>query len=143
VEPIHFEAVKVSQNTEKHYVTFAVHPEDVGNLLDFYGERVGSRYVVAIAPIGDNEELIPVMEKTEGRNAYESFSLLCRNERFRKWLFDGGFSDGFDECAAVAGVKKYVGIKSRSELIENISARNKFVAIRNTFYSNVKGKRNE
>jgi len=134
----HFEAIKVSQNKEKNYITFSVHPDDVDNLIEFYKDRVGSRYMVAVAAIGDNEEVVPVMDKTEGQKAYQSFSSLCRNEKFQTWLHEGGFSAGVSEEEAVKGVKNYISVDSRSELLDNTEARRRFVGLRNVFWESLK-----
>ena len=136
MKPLHFEAIKVSHNKEKRYFTMAVHPDDMDKAEDFFNSTVGGRYVVAVAPLDDDER--PVMEKTEGQKAYETFSSMCRNERFQRWMYDGGFSDAPNEEGVVAGLKRYIGIKSRKELINSADAREKFNGLRRVFWESVK-----
>jgi len=139
LDVVKFEGLKIAQNIARSYLTFYVHPDDVGNLIEFYKQKVGSRYMVAMALIGDNEEVTPLADKSEARKSYETFCSLCRNERFQLWLHNEQYSAKVDEESAVHGLKKYLGIDSRGELLQNFHAREKFKNIRWLFKQSLRG----
>jgi len=58
-EPIQFEAVKTAlrQSKEGYVLSLAVHPDDLPG--DLMRDFVGSRYVVVMVRLGDDEHTVP------------------------------------------------------------------------------------
>lgn len=77
---------------------------------------MGTRYMLAVVEIGDNEE--PV--QTVGKSYAQQAALCCKEPAF--WGFCRQtfyFERITDEEAAIGFVREYCGVASRSELIEN------------------------
>ena len=122
---INFEAVKLTMRQDKHgfILTLSVHPEDVPESL--FRDWVGSRYQVAMVQLDDNEEPIVPKQKTDGERAIARAGLMCKDKDFQRFVGERcGFID-FTEEETVAYVRKYIGVKSRKELMDNKEARDK------------------
>ena len=124
---MHFEAVKVSmsQNKDGVILRLAVHPNDCP--ADLHTDWVGSRYVVAMVRLNDQDEPEERQEQKAIERLISSCGLLCRNEDFWSFLMVE------DEEGAVQAIRDRCGIKSRTEFRDNVTARNKFEEIREDF----------
>lgn len=124
---MHFEAVKVSmsQNKDGVILRLAVHPNDCP--ADLHTDWVGSRYVVAMVRLNDQDEPEERQEQKAIERLISSCGLLCRNEEFWSYLM----VEGEDE--AVNAIRTRCGISSRTEFRTNVEARNKFEEIREEF----------
>lgn len=124
---VHFEAVKLSLKQDKSgfILTMAIHPNEVPDSL--LRDWVGSRYMVAMVKMGDDDSPIEPAEVKEGREAVAQAAQLCKLPRFRAWLVQSGISFEDTEDAAVAAVREVCGIESRAELKTNREARKAFV----------------
>lgn len=124
---MHFEAVKVSmsQNKDGVILRLAVHPNDCP--ADLHTDWVGSRYVVAMVRLNDQDEPEERQEQKAIERLIASCGLLCRNEEFWSYLM----VEGEDE--AVNAIRTRCGIGSRTEFRTNVEARNKFEEIREEF----------
>lgn len=124
---MHFEAVKVSmsQNKDGVMLRLAVHPNDCPPEL--HTDWVGSRYVVAMVKLNDQDEPDEREEQRRIERLISACGLLCRNEDFWSFLMVG------NEEEAVNEIRERCGIKSRTEFRDNVGARNKFEEIREEF----------
>lgn len=135
METIQFEAIKTAlkQTKDGYGLSLAVHPEDLPEELmrDF----VGSRYMVVMVRIGDNEQ--PVNRELEfpGDYAVKMAGMMCRDPEFWKWISERSvlpkIIDSEKECAA--WLADYLNIQSRKELKENEATREEFNKLRKSF----------
>lgn len=142
----HFEAVKYAlrQSKDGYVVSFVVHPDDVPD--DLSKSKIGTRYMVAFAEIGEDEKPQAPVAQTEehqpskpvvegsspsGRTKRsfhelplsQQAALRCNDARFRDWLVvtTPGLS-GCDADGAAQIVRAKCGVLSRSEFDTNENA---------------------
>jgi hypothetical protein len=135
---IQCEVVKIamSQDRNGHILKLSIHPSDLPK--DLILDPLGSRYVMVLAKLGDNDEVVQPQEKSEGEKAVDVAGLLCRNERFINWMFDNGYSLSRDQDGAIEAIRKWCGVKSRAELATNETARFAFNKLKDKFESALK-----
>ena len=124
---MNFEAVKVSmsQNKEGVILRLSVHPNDCPP--DLHTDWVGSRYVVAMVKLNDQDEIETRQNEQAIQRLIASCGLLCRELDFQSFL-------GVDsEDKAVDSIREKCGISSRSEFRDNILARESFIRIREEY----------
>lgn len=132
-----FEGRKTSlaQNKDGIILRIAIHPNDVPTQL--IQDWVGTRYMVAMTPIGDDEEP-QAGEFTERANrAIQSAGMLCRNSTFQQYLMirgwmDPDISEPSMEDAANA-LRGALGIQSRTEFRSNKDALEAFDRMREDY----------
>lgn len=127
------EVVKIAMAQDKngHILKLAIHPNDLPK--DLVLDPLGSRYVMVLAKLNDQDEIEAPKDKTDGDKAVDVAGLLCRNPRFIHWLYDSGFSLADTQDGAVQAIRDLCGIKSRSEFRDNEEARNKFLELKKEF----------
>jgi hypothetical protein len=134
-----FEAVKVSMSQDRNGIILRlnVHPNDCPSEL--HTDWVGTRYMVAMVRLNETDEIETREEHQYIERLIASAGLLCRNLQFGEYLHGVGLVDDIDpfkiENAAVEAVRKYCGIKSRSEFRDKPDARDKFEKLREDFKS--------
>ena len=124
---MNFEAVKVSmsQNKEGVILRLSVHPNDCPS--DLHTDWVGSRYMVAMVKLNDQDEIETRENEKAVQRLIASCGLLCRELDFQSFL-------GVDsEDKAVDSIREKCGISSRSEFRDNILARESFIRIREEY----------
>jgi len=128
-----FEAVKsvLRQSKDGIVISLVIHPSDVPSPL--LSDPIGSRYMVGMVRMGDNEEIIEPESVREGKRMVTSAGALCRDSDFQKWIVDNGFSEEQTEEAVVTGVKQLLKVESRAELKDNVDAQSRWVIIRQHF----------
>jgi hypothetical protein len=128
-----FEAVKVSmrQDGKGSYITLAIHPHQVP--LDLFAAPAGSRFGCALVHIDENEEPVRGRDAEEGDKAIASAGMLCRNLRFQQWIHREGLALDISEDGAIAALREYCGITSRTELKTNREARKVFLELAQQF----------
>ena len=128
-----FEAVKsvLRQSKDGIVLSLVIHPSDVPTPL--LSDPIGSRYMVGMVRMGDNEEIIEPESVREGKRMVTSAGALCRDSDFQKWIVDNGFSEEQTEEAVVTGVKQLLKVESRAELKDNVDAQSRWVIIRQHF----------
>ena len=105
-----------------------IHPDDLSDKL--FSDYVGSRYMVAMAKIMDDEQ--PEPTRDDIKRIKDSCCALCREPKFQAWLLrDQGVE--VNENNAVSYLREQLGISSRSELDTNSIARAAFIDIREEF----------
>ena len=127
------EVVKVAMAQDKngHILKLSIHPSDLPN--DLVLDPLGSRYVMVLARLNDQDEAVQPKEKSEGEKAVDIAGLLCRNERFINWLVDAGYSNAKNQTGAVEAIRLLCGIKSRAELATDQDARARFMELKAEF----------
>ena len=130
MQTVQFEAVKISmtQSSDGIVLKLGIHPDDLSDKL--FSDYVGSRYMVAIAKIMDDEQ--PEPTRDDIKRIKDSCCALCREPKFQAWLLrDQGVE--VNENNAVSYLREQLGISSRSELDTNSIARAAFIDIREEF----------
>lgn len=135
---LHFEAVKIALTQDKNglVLKLSLHPEDTPK--DMILSPLGTRYMVAMVQLGDDEKPIKGREKTEGERAVAIAGSLCRNERFRTWMAEKGYADNDTPDSVAAGLRSICAVSSRSELANNEEARKSFMELRDLFEADFK-----
>lgn len=130
---IHCEVVKIGMSQDKngHILKLAIHPNDLPQ--DLILDHLGSRYVMALVKLNDQDEPVKGEKKREADTVISQAGALCRNDRFQGWLADIGVAEAPTEQAAIEGIRDFCGIVSRSEFSTNENARNKFMELRRQF----------
>lgn len=136
---ISFEARKdgLTQNDTKGVVLrLQVHPAECPP--DLLTAPVGSRFICSLVSVGDMEEPQPAQYQEEGKRSLASSQLLCRDFEFQKYIIGvaGGREDVSEEdreSEAADCLKAIVGIRSRSEIVDDPQARREFHALRDRF----------
>jgi hypothetical protein len=132
------EVVKVAMAQDKngHILKLSIHPNDLPK--DLVLDPLGSRYVMVLAKLNDQDEVVQPKDKTDADKAIDIAGLLCRNDRFISWLFDNGYSGSRDQQGAIDGVRELCGVKSRAEFRTNEEARERFFELKAEFEAAVK-----
>ena len=132
------EVVKIGLNQDRngHILKVAIHPSDLPK--DLILDPLGSRYMMVLARLNDQDEVVQPKEKSDGEKAVDIAGLLCRNTRFISWMFDYGHSPERTESGAIEGIKSHCGIESRREFRTDGEARRRFFALRDLFEAAVK-----
>lgn len=135
---VHFEAVKIAMTQGKDglILKLAIHPNDAPQ--DVILDHVGSRYVVAMVKVADDGQPVTPQHKKQVDSIVSSAGLMCRNDRFQRWLHNSGYADTADEAGAVQGIRDVCQIKSRSEFATNEDARNTFLQLKREFEQAIK-----
>jgi hypothetical protein len=128
-----FEAIKsvLRQSKDGIVLSLVIHPSDVP--VPLLSDPIGSRYMVGMARVGDDEEIIEPESVREGKRMVTSCGALCRDSDFQRWLVDNGFTDDQTETAAAATVKRLLKVDSRAELKSNVDAQRRWSIIRQNF----------
>ena len=132
METLQFEAVKVALKQDKTGIilTLNVHPDEVPYPLvkDF----VGARYQVVMVRLDDTNR--PMNRDMEyQRDAVRAAGMLCRNDRFAKFLLETGQIFEETQSAVIDWLKSELDITSRTELKENREASRRFWTIKEEF----------
>ncbi len=130
MQTVQFEAVKISmtQSSDGIVLKLGIHPDDLSDKL--FTDYVGSRYMVAMAKIMDDEQ--PEPTGNDIKRVKDSCCALCREPKFQAWLLRDQNVD-INESNAVSYLREQLGISSRSELDTNSIARAAFIDIREEF----------
>lgn len=114
-------------------LTLAVHPEDVPD--DLMRDFVGSRYMVVMVRIGDDEKPMNREHSFPGETAVKVAGILCRDPDFWDFLQENGWLEEKNELACVDFLHDFLHIESRKELKTKSEARDLFNQIRKTYES--------
>jgi hypothetical protein len=143
---ISVEVVKIAMNQDKngYFLRLALHPSD--EIQALVNAPVGSRFMAAFVQVSDQgaptSNSSPAVggpsSVSNGRDAaVTQSSLLCREPRFQQWLFVNSMVDQPTEAAAIAGLYKTLGITSRSQLVTNLEARERWFRMRKAFMATI------
>jgi hypothetical protein len=133
MQTIQFEAIKTAlkQTKDGYGLSLAVHPEDLPE--DLMRDFVGSRYMVVMVRIGDNEQ--PVNRELEfpGDHAVKMAGMMCRDAEFWKWIKLKTGADVTSEKECAQWLSEFLNIQSRKELKESQEVREVFNKYRKEF----------
>ena len=119
---VNFEAVKISMSQDRNGITLrlSLHPNECPPSL--HTDGVGSRYMVAMVKLNDQEEPVVPEQEREIKKMISSAGMLCRNEDFGVFI---GAEDNTEESIANT-MRAKLEIQSRTDLRNNSEAREKF-----------------
>ena len=135
---IQCEVVKIAMTQDKngHILKVAIHPSELPK--DLVLDPLGTRYVMVLARLNDQDEVVQPSEKSEADKIISQAGLLCRNKRFISWLVDVGMSSGATETDTVEAIKMHCGVQSRRDFRTDEEARRKFKELVAEFESALK-----
>lgn len=135
MDTIQFESVKAGlrQSKDGYMLTLSVHPNDIPD--DLVKDFVGSRYMVVMVRLGDDETPMNREHAFPGDHAVKMAGILCRDPEFWDWLHENEWLHEKNETACVEWLVDFLGIESRKELKTNSEARELFNNIRKKFES--------
>lgn len=133
-----FEAVKVklSQGKDGILLTLAIHPDETP--MELVRAFVGSRWQCVLVRLGADDLPAPTQGQVDGSRSVQSAAMLCRTPAFQSWMVDFGLSQEASEEAAGEGLRKYLGITSRSALKTDSAARELFAVLKERFERSVR-----
>lgn len=114
-------------------LTLSVHPDDLPD--DLMRDFVGSRYMVVMVRIGDDEKPMNRSDQFPGDTAVKMAGMLCRDPEFWEWLHENEWLQDKTETACVEWLVSFLGVASRKELKTNSDARELFNNIKEKFES--------
>lgn len=133
MDTIQFEGVKLGlrQSKDGYNLSLAVHPDDIPDELvrDF----VGSRYMIVMVRLGDDEQPINRENEFPGDTAVKMAGMLCRDEQFWEYINDISDATPVTEAECAAWLCGYIGIESRKELKTDSGARDLFNQLKKGF----------
>lgn len=134
MKTLQFEAVKMALKQDKngYALTLSVHPDMVPE--DLLRDFVGSRYQVVMVRLSEDEQPM-ARDAALSRDYVRSAAILCRDKRFQKFLAESDQIFDADEALAIDWLKQELGIKSRTELADNVAAQHRFISIQQEFNS--------
>lgn len=136
----HFEAVKTSMSQSKQgtILRLALHPNEVPPSL--HTDWVGSRYMVAMVKLDDNDQPEISLEQRETERLVASAGMLCRNVDFAHFMYENGYvadypsmDDEKRETQVANCLRKHLEISSRADMKTNSQAREKFKSLSEEF----------
>jgi len=132
-EPIQFEGIKtgLKQSKDGYVLTLAVHPDEIQD--DLMRDFVGSRYVVVMVRLGDDEQPLNREQEFPGDHAVKMAGMLCRDPEFWEWLSQKDLLETKSEKGCAEWLSLYLGIESRKELKINEDARELFNRLKASF----------
>lgn len=129
-EAMHCEARKTSyrQTSQGVVISFLLHPSDIPDGLSL--APLGTRFMLAVCEIGDDERAVAPKEKTPRSFHDMSFTqqagMLCTDTAFKRFLTETLL---MPDDNAVAAVKGFCGVASRKDILPNTEAASKWVAL--------------
>jgi hypothetical protein len=133
METIQFEGVKTGlrQSKEGYNLTLAVHPDDLPD--DLMRDFVGSRYMVVMVRIGDDEQPLNREHEFPRDNAVKMAGMVCRDPEFWAFIADTQGDEVSSETESAQWLCVFLDIESRKELKTNSEARELFIKLKKGF----------
>lgn len=140
---VHFEAVKTSMSQSKAgtILRLAIHPNEVP--ANLHTDWVGSRYMVAMVKLNEQDEPEISVEQREVDKLVASAGMLCRNPSFVEFLHAKNITTYDptgkyptltpDENGVAEALRNYLEITSRADIKTNSQAREKFKSLSEEF----------
>ena len=91
--------------------------------------------MAALVRMDDNEEIIPPPMQMTADRLVQSAGMLCRQERFQRWLVESGCGNEISEESAIKYLRRLLGISTRKQIGEEEQAAKDFRTIREKFES--------
>lgn len=133
MESIQFEGVKLAlrQSKDGYVLNLAIHPDEIPDPL--VRDYIGSRYMVVMVRLGDDEQPLDRDNEFPGDAAVRDAGILCRDPVFWEYILDTADVEITSEEDAAKWIQDFIGIASRKELKNNLSARDLFNTIKDGF----------
>lgn len=130
---IQFEAIKagLKQSKDGYMLTLAIHPDEIPD--DLTRDFIGSRYVVVMVRLNENEQPMNRNDEFPGDAAVKMAGILCRDPDFWEWLYAKEWLMEKTEKACTEWLYSYLDIESRKELKMNAEARDLFSRLKASF----------
>ena len=140
---VHFEAVKTSMSQSKAgtILRLAIHPNEVP--ANLHTDWVGSRYMVAMVKLNEQDEPEISVEQREVDKLIASAGMLCRNPSFVDFLHAKNITTYDptvkyptltpDENGVAEALRNYLEVTSRADMKTNSQAREKFKSLSEEF----------
>jgi len=140
---VHFEAVKTSMSQSKAgtILRLAIHPNEVP--ANLHTDWVGSRYMVAMVKLNEQDEPEISVEQREVDKLIASAGMLCRNPSFVEFLHAKNITTYDptgkyptltpDENGVAEALRNYLEVTSRADMKTNSQAREKFKSLSEEF----------
>lgn len=130
---IQFEAIKagLKQSKDGYILTMAVHPDEIPD--DLVRDFVGSRYVVVMVRLDEQEQPMNRSNEFPGDHAVKMAGILCRDPDFWEWLHAKEYLMEKNEKACTEWLTAYLNIESRKELKTDAEARELFNRLNASF----------
>ena len=130
---IQFEAIKagLKQSKDGYMLTLAIHPDEIPD--DLTRDFIGSRYVVVMVRLNENEQPMNRNDEFPGDAAVKMAGILCRDPDFWEWLHAKEWLMEKTEKACTEWLYSYLDIESRKELKMNVEARDLFARLKASF----------
>ena len=140
---VHFEAVKTSMSQSKAgtILRLAIHPNEVP--ANLHTDWVGSRYMVAMVKLNEQDEPEISVEQREVNKLIASAGMLCRNPSFVEFLHAKNITTYDptgkyptltpDENGVAEALRNYLEVTSRADMKTNSQAREKFKSLSEEF----------
>lgn len=123
--------IAMVQDKNGYVLKLSINPVDVPE--DILRDPVGSRYLMVLVRLNDQDEPVAGQVAEEANKAIKIASALSRDRDFQWWMVNKGLSEEPEEEATLTGLKEYLGIVSRKELAVNAAARRKLLDLRDEF----------
>lgn len=132
-QTIQFEAIKagLKQSKDGYMLTLSVHPDEIPD--DLVRDFVGSRYVVVMVRLNEQEQPMNRESEFPGDTAVKMAGILCRDRDFWEWLHAREWLMERNEKACTDWLYSYLDIGSRKELKTNAEARDLFNRLKMSF----------
>lgn len=123
---IQFEGIKTGlrQSKDGYTLSLVVHPDDLPD--DLMRDFVGSRYMVVMVRLGEDEQPLDRDAAFPGDNAIKIAGMLCRDKEFWEWIFTVSAVEVSNEDECREWLCDYLGIEARRELKTSPEARDLF-----------------
>ena len=135
METIQFEAIKTGlrQSKEGYNLTLAVHPDELPD--DLTRDFIGSRYMVVMVRIGDDEQPINREHEFPGDNAIKMAGIVCRDPGFWDFIHETHTCESpiTSEIDCAIWLCNFLTIESRKELKTDVGARDLFIQLKKGF----------
>ena len=130
---IQFEAIKagLKQSKDGYILTMAVHPDEIPD--DLVRDFVGSRYVVVMVRLDEQEQPMNRGNEFPGDHAVKMAGILCRDPDFWEWLHAKEWLMEKNEKTCTDWLISYLNIESRKELKTDVEARELFNRLNASF----------
>ena len=130
---IQFEGIKagLKQSKDGYVLTLAVHPDEIPD--DLVRDFVGSRYVVVMVRLDQNEQPMNRGNEFPGDHAVKMAGIMCRDPDFWEWLHAKEWLMEKNERACTEWLISYLNIESRKELKTDQDARELFAKLKSSF----------
>ena len=124
--PIQFEGIKTAfrQSKDGYTLSLAIHPDEIP--ADLMKDFVGSRYMVVMVRLGDDDQPMVREDTFPGDAAVKAAGILCRDKEFWEWVFTVAAVEVNSEDECRAWLCDYLGIEARRELKTSVEARELF-----------------